>query len=87
MSKIKITGLIDLYDLGKNEITKRNIFRNESFIYKGQEIILYDDINHVINDNKKYVIVDYLEFCDRNNQIVYACLEDLREEKLKNILK
>jgi hypothetical protein len=27
-----------------------------------------------------------LEFCDKNNQLVYACLEDLREEKLNELL-
>ena len=82
----KTKSIFDLYDLSKNEITKKDIFRCGGLnISKGQELISYDEDNVEIKDVKKYVILDYIEFCDRNDQIVYACLEDLREEKLKSL--
>ena len=69
---MKGAKVFDFYDLDKNQITKKDIFiENTTTIQKGQEIILYD---------KNCVIVDYIEFCDRNNQIVYSCLE----QKIKN---
>jgi len=87
MSKkeIKINGFFDLYDLNKGHISKKDVYRDSSNIYMGQEIVLYDDNNNEIEDGKKYVIVDYIEFFDKNNQIVYACLEDLREQKIKEL--
>ena len=79
MKEWEIKGMFDLYNLNTNEILVQDIFRQQK-IYKGQEIITDD-----IYDDKKYVIIDYIEFCDRNNQIVYACLEDLREQKLNQL--
>ena len=83
MKKWKINGFIDLYDLVENKITKKDLYREHKEIYKGQQIIISDNNEPEL---KIYYIVDYLEFCDKNNQLVYACLEDLREEKLNELL-
>jgi hypothetical protein len=80
--EIIVDGFFDLYDLVENKITKKDLWRDNYKIYKGFPIIL--DTQY--SDEKNYVLVDYIEFCDRNNQLVYACLEDLRDKKLKELL-
>jgi len=52
----------DLYDLDKGEITVKDIFREEFTICKGQSVTI---------GVEEYNFMDYLIFCDRNNQLVY----------------
>jgi hypothetical protein len=78
---------IDFYNLDEKEITHKDRFRLYLNIYKGQEMILYDENNEIIDYDDRYIIIDYIEFDDRNNQILYTTLENYREDKINEILK
>jgi len=88
-----MVGNIDLYNIHTNEIKtifrEYDIFRTK-MLYVGGIIYVYDTLpngqDNTLKSPTKYDIIDIIEFCDRNTQIVYGYRDIIRDQKLNELL-
>lgn len=82
MKEIDIKPPFDFYNLETGELKKVNSQIMERA--KGFKLKIGDPI-FISDDGEELLFYDYLEFCDRNNQIVVASQQFIRDKKLKQI--